>query len=92
MTRLGHAAASLTEALTYRLRNRGSGPGQYPADDELFAQEFLTAVLGRGWRPTQARRADWRDLPTGDGLPSGQEARAAVDAVRAQLGAKDGQT
>jgi hypothetical protein len=31
----------------------------------------------------------YADLPAGDGLPSGTEARAAVDAVRAQLAARE---
>lgn len=89
MTSLDHQTATLTEALVYRLRNRGSGPGQYATDDDVFAREFIAAALGHGWRPTEAGRVDWRDLPAGDGLPSGTEARAAVDAVRAQLAARE---
>ena len=38
------------DALVYRLRNRDD-----ETDDEVFAAEFIAALRGRGWRPTEAK-------------------------------------
>jgi hypothetical protein len=76
-----HETAAAVAALVWRLRNRNH------ADDEPFAQEVITMLLGRGWRPTQARRADWRDLPKGDGMPP-EDIRQELDELRARLAAR----
>jgi hypothetical protein len=80
---LDQETAALAEALVYRLRNRGDGEGQYATDDELFAREFTAAALGRGWRPTEARRVGWRDLATGSGEPP-EDVRRELDGLRAR--------
>jgi hypothetical protein len=56
MTDSDNETRAAVEALVYRLRNRGD------ADDEPFAQEFITALKARGWRPVLAVPvdADWR--------------------------------
>ena len=82
-------AAKLAEALVYRLRNRGDGPGQFPLDDELFTQEFMTVLIGFGWRHVEVLTVhDWRDGAAGDGLPVSDQARQEVEALRAQLAAR----
>jgi len=45
------------EALTYRvkLRDQAIRDGEDYPDAEPFALEFLTALRGQGWRPTEAR-------------------------------------
>ena len=78
---LDQERADLAEALVWRLRNRGDGPGQYATDDELFAREYTAVITGRGWRPTEARRADWQDTPTGGGKPP----EGLLDGLRARL-------
>lgn len=70
-------------ALVYRLRNRE--PGE---DDEVFAVEFITALRGRGWRPTPARRQVWQPpaagrQPPADGPPP--EYRAIRQATEDRL-------
>lgn len=86
MTDLDREVAAITAALTFRLRNRE----QYPDDPELFAKEFTTALLGRGWRPTEARRHDWHDLPKGSGQPISEESRQALKELRDKLSGKQG--
>ena len=81
MTGLDREIAAITEALTFRLRNRD----QYPDDPELFAKEFTQALLGRGWRPTEAGRHDWHDLPKGVGTPHSEESKQAVAELRERL-------
>jgi hypothetical protein len=81
---LDQEIAALAEALVYRLRNRGDGPGQYATDDELFAREYAAVITGRGWRPTEARRAGWQDTPTGNGKPP-EDVRRELEALRARL-------
>lgn len=51
MTDLDAETRAAVAALVHRLRNRGDGPGQFAADDELFASEFVTAMTSRGWYP-----------------------------------------
>jgi hypothetical protein len=45
--------AAAIEALAYRIRERDADPERSDAD--VFALEFMTALRGRGWRPTAAR-------------------------------------
>jgi hypothetical protein len=49
-------------ALAHRIRNIGD------TDPEVFALEFITAMWGRGWRPTETRPFPWRPR-TGPGAP-----------------------
>lgn len=63
------------KALVHRLQNHGD-TDLSGADAEPFAVEFMTALKGRGWRPTPARPSpDWRQQgghggngPTGEYL------------------------
>lgn len=76
MTELDREIRAAIEALTHRLANRPDG-----TDDEPFAMEFVQAMIGRGWRPTEARRSrPWTtDDAEGDspqpqpGRPGGEE-------------------
>jgi hypothetical protein len=69
---------SAVDALVYRLANRQPG-----TDDEPFAMEYVQALIGRGWRPTNARPAPVWQRPSGSGRPPTDEwrqARAELDA------------
>lgn len=77
MTELDTETKAAIEALVHRLANREPG-----TDDEPFAMEFVQAMIGRGWRPTEARRSKpWTrgtdgDSPQPDAArPGGQEYR-----------------
>ena len=62
MTELDREIAAAVDALTHRLANRDP-----ETDDEPFAMEFVQAMIGRGWRPTEARRAKpWSKTEDGD--------------------------
>jgi hypothetical protein len=78
--------ADAIAALVHRLKNRGDSEGQYATDDDLFALEYLTAMRGRGWRPTEVR-APWevRTGPAGCGHPESAEAVREVEAARQVL-------
>jgi hypothetical protein len=41
------------EALAHRVKTRDAEPER--PDAEVFALEFITALRGRGWRPTAAK-------------------------------------
>ena len=61
MTELDREIQAAIDALVYRLANRAE------ADDEPFAMEFVQAMIGRGWRPTEARRSKlWTRAEDGD--------------------------
>jgi hypothetical protein len=62
MTELDTETQAAIEALVHRLKNREDG-----TDDEPFAMEFIQAMIGRGWRPTEARRSKpWTAPRDGD--------------------------
>ena len=72
------------EALARRIREMEPG-----TDPDLFAREYLLALRGQGWRPTNAAPpGPWK---TGPGLPTSPETQAAVDSLKAQLRATGGQ-
>ncbi len=75
-------------ALVHRLRNRGDADGQFSLDDEPFAQEFITALRSRGWRPVLVPppEADWRRA-SGSRVPRGSldpDVKAALVARMAE--------
>jgi hypothetical protein len=83
---LDRESAHAVDALVFRLRNRGDGDRQFAIDDELFAREYVTAMRGRGWRPTEARTPwDYRALPHAGGHPESEEALALVEQARRDL-------
>ena len=45
------------ESLAHRIRERDAAirDGQDYADPDVFAADYLTAMRGHGWRPTEAR-------------------------------------
>ena len=51
MTELDREIQAAIDALVHRLKNRDD------TDDEPLAMEFVQAMIGRGWRPTKARRS-----------------------------------
>lgn len=66
---LDRETARAVAALVHRLKNRGD------ADDEFIAREFMMALRGQGWRPTNARTGpDWRRR-SGDGSRIPDESR-----------------
>lgn len=73
-------------ALVHRMRNRGDGDNQYALDDEVFAGEYITALLGNGWRPVEVLTPwDYRQTPHGEGLPTSEETRLQVAETRRLL-------
>ena len=80
MSDLDRETQAAIEALVYRLKNRTD------EDDEPFAQEYVTALRARGWRPTEARMPwDYRNPPHGDGLPASEETVARLEETRRSL-------
>lgn len=60
MTDLDRETSAAVEALAHRIRNRDAAildgsDCEEIGDAEVFAREFLTALRGRGWRPTAAK-------------------------------------
>jgi hypothetical protein len=84
-------------ALTHRIRTRDAairGGDETAADAEVFAREFLTAMLGRGWRVTPARiYPAWGTAPPGAGAKPPRdlldEARERCDAATAAIQARE---
>lgn len=76
------------ESLAHRIRQRDAAmrDGDDHADPEVFALEFVTAMLGHGWRHLAAL-AKPKTAPAAEGEPgSGTSRRAELLApVRAQL-------
>lgn len=58
---LDEATRAAVAALAHRVRQRDDS--DEPADAEVFALEFLTALRGQGWRLTEARPAHWNQRP-----------------------------
>lgn len=82
MTDLDREIRAVTDALVHRLRFREDG-----TDDEPFAMEFVQALLGRGWRPTSARRAPVFPPTRGGGRGPSEEVRAELEAARERMAA-----
>ena len=85
MTELDREIQAAIDALVHRLKNRDE------ADDEPFAMEFVQAMIGRGWRPTEARRSTpWTAATIADATGPTDEwrrlraERAALEAQRAR--------
>jgi hypothetical protein len=77
------AREDAARALVHRLKNRGDGDNQYALDDDVFAGEYITALLGNGWRPVEALAPwDYRNAAHGAGLPVSEEARRQVEQAR----------
>jgi hypothetical protein len=101
MTDLDRQATEAVDILARRIRERDAavraGDADLP-DADVFAREFVLAMLGHGWRVTEAKvHPAWR-VPRrpGSGLPAGEEAaklvrqaRADAAAASAQLHARD---
>ncbi len=77
--------AAAIKALTHRLSVRDAAvrDGREPEDAEVFAAEFLTAMRGYGWRPTNARSftPPKPALAPGETGPS-ETTRAELEAVK----------
>ncbi|MEV4091430.1 hypothetical protein [Streptosporangium saharense] len=82
--RLNRATRAAVAVLAYRIREREQLPEQERVDPDLFALRFLTDMLGRGWRLTNARKpVPW----TGNRQPLDPEtARRGAELVRRRLG------
>lgn len=81
MTSRERETQAAVAALVHRLQNRGDGIGQSATDDELFAREYVTALLGYGWRPVEALR-ETRSQPAGEGQPVSEETRQRLEEAR----------
>lgn len=78
-TDLDEATRDAVAALAHRIRQRDAliREGAEVPDAEIAALEFMTAMRGRGWRPTPARVAqDWKG--SGTGTPASEEAKQAA--------------
>lgn len=90
MTDLDRETSAAVEALAHRIRNRdaailGGSDCEEIGDSEVFAREFLTALRGRGWRPTEARvLPSWKPGQPGSGKPPA----GLLEELRADLAAK----
>ena len=94
MTELDREIQAAIDALVHRLANRED------TDDEPFAMEFVQAMIGRGWRPTEARRSKpWTRAEDGDSpqpaaeKPGGAEyleARRFIDDLAARAAERRG--
>jgi hypothetical protein len=75
--RLDEATRAAVAALAYRVRERDVA--DEPVDAELFAVEFMNAMRGHGWRPTEAVRPSdaWKTAVTAEGTGPNAEFRAA---------------
>lgn len=81
--------AAAIEALAFRIRTRDQAQrdgSEYP-DADILASEFITALRGHGWRVTTL--APEQAHAKGAGLPKGDDARAALASLRAQLAAAE---
>ena len=76
MTDLDRAAQAAVDALVWRLNHREPG-----IDHEPFAREYVTSLLGFGWRPTSLT-----DRPQGGAPASKETKREIVEALRAERG------
>jgi hypothetical protein len=84
MTSRERETQAAVAALKHRLQNRGDSDGQFATDDEMFAREYVTALVGFGWRPVEALR-DARKDPPGTGLPESEEALTRLEQTRREL-------
>lgn len=84
---IDHETTQAVDAITRRIGDRGE------ADIEVVAREIMTDLRSRGWRPTAARRTDWRDqMHGGAGLPVSEEVQALLAAEKARQAGKDGRS
>jgi hypothetical protein len=82
---IDHETTQAVDAITRRIDDRGD------ADTEVLAREIMTDLRARGWRPTAARRTDWRDqFHGGAGMPVSEETQALLAAAKARQPGKDG--
>lgn len=74
-------------ALTHRLRERDAAvrDGTDHADAEVFALEFVTAMLGYGWRHVAALARPKAAPASEDGAGSGSHRAELLAPLRAQL-------
>ena len=79
MTELDREIQAAIDALVHRLANREG------TDDEPFAMEFVQAMIGRGWRPTEARRMPVFPRSHGGGTGPSEETRAELEAARQRM-------
>ena len=79
MTELDREIQAAIDALVHRLANREG------TDDEPFAMEFVQAMIGRGWRPTEARRMVPLKPQPGAGSGPSEETRAELEAARQRM-------
>lgn len=75
------------ESLAHRLRERDAAmrDGEDHADPEVFALEFVTAMLGHGWRHLAALAKPKAATAGEDGAGSGSHRAELLAPLRAQL-------
>jgi hypothetical protein len=79
MTGYEKDTANAIAALEHRLANREPG-----TDDRAFAAEFVQAMIGQGWRPTNAKPAPVVPNKVGGGAEPPPEYFDALAEVRAK--------
>lgn len=79
--------AAAVEALAHRLKARDKAlrDGEDFPDAEVFASEYLTALRGHGWRPTEAKAIPAWKVPSG---PRSEPPADVLRQLRADLDAK----
>ncbi|MEV0994613.1 hypothetical protein [Nonomuraea sp. NPDC050202] len=84
---LDEATRAAIAALTHRVRERDAMEGERP-DAEVFANEYVIALRGQGWRLTAARPAEpWK---TQIGPPPRPEtARRGAELARRAMAGED---
>ncbi|SDL74443.1 hypothetical protein SAMN05421874_12867 [Nonomuraea maritima] len=63
---LQRAIEEAARALAHRVHERDELPEEERSDAHAFALSYVTAQVGHGWRPTEAKRSTWAPTPRGD--------------------------
>ncbi len=80
---LDEASRAAVSALAHRIRNRDVAEER--DDAELFALEYVVAMRGQGWRPTEARPAQpWQEVVRRPPAPA-EVTRRGADLARKAL-------
>jgi len=60
------AISEAAQALAHRMYERDQLPEDERPEPRAFALDYLNAMVGHGWRPTNAQRIPWVSKPLRD--------------------------